>query len=457
MNCGLSLKRLLSFLVMLCALAATMPSAIAQNQRTPVGDPDFARSLFTGAYDDASRYLDRLEAIGCITPEGYRQLEKEAQDVLADLDATYQRVRFAIAGDKTEFQRDLGDEPKLYADILKELARLKKNPCPPDAVFRTVGPTGQAVNPPLANPPPAPPAPPVKCKACEKLAAGIAELDARIAKLEREEASLRKAVNSPGVQKALQEDDARLASLRQQRAELEEQKRKCEDACKPKQTSWTGTYIGGELVKNSGWVHSTERLAATGLVTNQFSDSADPVGGGFLIGYRFAPLASNIVVSPFASFDFMNAPVNHTFIGGSYLGTTAKFMGTFGVKAGPQVGAGVWIYGIGGLSVMNETLNVNFIPISSSQSAWVAGGTAGVGGAWQPAFLQRFGHPVSLFAEYQHTWWQDANFNTPAASPFFNYTFARQDDVVKLGFTVDLSPAAPAPAGPRYVKALPAK
>ena len=88
----------------------------------------------------------------------------------------------------------------------------------------------------------------------------------------------------------------------------------------------------------------------------------------------------------------------------------------------------------------------------------VAGGTVGVGGAWRPSFLQGYGHPVSLFAEYQHTWWQDANFNTPAASPFFNYTFARQDDVVKFGFTVDLSPAAPAPvAGPRYVKALPAK
>lgn len=63
---------------------------------------------------------------------------------------------------------------------------------------------------------------------------------------------------------------------------------------------------------------------------------------------------------------------------------------------------------------------------------------------------------MSLFAEYHHTWWQDANFNTPAAWPLFNYTFARQDDVVKVGFTVDLSPAAP-PAGPRYVKTLPSK
>jgi hypothetical protein len=229
--------------------------------------------------------------------------------------------------------------------------------------------------------------------------------------------------------------------------------------CPPPQTSASsGLYLGGELVKNWGWVRSTERLATTDFVTNQFSDHADPVGGGFLIGYKFAPWANSVIVSPFASFDFINAPVNHTFPNGSYLGTTANFMGTAGVKVGPQIGAGVWLYGIAGVSVLNETLNVNFIPVSSSQSAWVAGGTVGVGGAWQPAFLQGYGHPVSLFAEYQHTWWQDANFNRPATSPFFNYTFARQDDVVKFGFTVALGPAAPPVAAPTYpVKALPGR
>jgi hypothetical protein len=219
-----------------------------------------------------------------------------------------------------------------------------------------------------------------------------------------------------------------------------------------------GLYGGIQLIKNWGEVRSIERLAATDVVTNQFSDRADPLGGGFLIGYKFAPWANSMIVSPFASFDLLHAPVNHTFPGGSYLGTTANFMGTFGVKAGPQVGAGVWLYGIAGVSVLNETLNINFIHVSSSQSAWAAGGTVGVGGAWQPGFLQGFGRPVSLFAEYQHTWWQDANFNTPTASPLFNYTFARQDDVIKFGLTIDLSPAAPPPSmSPRYVKAVPAK
>jgi hypothetical protein len=211
------------------------------------------------------------------------------------------------------------------------------------------------------------------------------------------------------------------------------------------------------LVKNWGGVRSTERLDATGVIFNQFSDRADPFGGGLIVGYKFAPWANNIVVSPFASFDFMHAPVNHTFPNGSFLGTTANFMGVGGVKIGPQLGNGLWLYGIAGVSVLNQTLNVNFIPVASSTSATVAGATVGVGGAWQPSILQGFGRPVSLFLEYQHTWWQDANFNTPAASPAFNYTFRREDDLLKLGFTIPLNAPPPAAAPSYPVKALPPK
>jgi len=228
--------------------------------------------------------------------------------------------------------------------------------------------------------------------------------------------------------------------------------------CPPPQTaSSTGLYLGGELVKNWGRVRSTERLAATDVVTNQFTDSADPFGGGIIVGYKFAPWANNIVVSPFASFDFLHAPVNHTFPGGSFLGITGNLMGTAGVKIGPQLATGVWLYGIAGVSVLNETLNINFIPTASSRNVDVAGATVGFGGAWQPSFLQGFGRPVSLFLEYQHSWWGDANFNTPAASPPFNYTFRREDDVVKFGFTVSLNPPpAPAPSSMVF-KAPPSK
>jgi len=48
------------------------------------------------------------------------------------------------------------------------------------------------------------------------------------------------------------------------------------------------------------------------------------------------------------------------------------------------------------------------------------------------------GRLVSIFAEYEHTWWRDAQFNAPTASPLFNYNFRRQDDILKLGVNVAL-------------------
>ena len=177
------------------------------------------------------------------------------------------------------------------------------------------------------------------------------------------------------------------------------------------------------------------------------------MGGGLIVGAKFTPWANNLVVAPFASFDFLHAAVNHTFANGSFLGSTANFIGTLGVKVGPQF-QNVWLYGIAGVSVLNETLNVNFLPTASSKDANVPGATIGAGVAYKLPNLPN----VSLFAEYHHTWWQDGKFNTPLASPLFHYTFARQDDVAKIGFTVSLgAPPLPAAAPTLPVKALPSK
>jgi hypothetical protein len=214
-----------------------------------------------------------------------------------------------------------------------------------------------------------------------------------------------------------------------------------------------GWYIGGHFIKLTQGLKLDERVADTGEVTHQFSDSKDPLGVGVVVGTKFAPWANNVVVSPFLSFDYLNMSVNHAFPNGSFLGTKSNFAATAGVKVGPQLPMGVWLYGIAGASLLNETLNVNFIPVASSKATTVPGATVGVGAAFQPNFLQGSGSPVSLFLEYQHTWWQDAHFDMPAASPFFNYTFGREDDAVKLGFTVALG--AP-PQVPTYlVKARP--
>jgi hypothetical protein len=206
-----------------------------------------------------------------------------------------------------------------------------------------------------------------------------------------------------------------------------------------------GTTIDSYLV-------STEILALNqnqnqNFVTNRFVDRRDPFGVGVLLGYKFVPWG-NVVVSPFVSFDYLNAPVNHNFPGGSFLGSTANVDGTFGVKVGPQFQM-VWLSGIAGFSVLNETLRVNFVPAASSFNTTVPGETLGAGLAFQPNVLQGFGAPVSLFVEYQHTWWSDATFGMPAAAPLFNFNFARQENFIKFGVTVGFG--GPPPAAPPLV------
>jgi hypothetical protein len=231
-----------------------------------------------------------------------------------------------------------------------------------------------------------------------------------------------------------------------------------EDEHGSRQVNTTGEYYVGlylsETVLN---LIATERQATPPFMqTNEFTDSKDPIGFGLIFGAKYRPFTSNVVVSPFVSFDYLGMSINHTFANGSFLGTRSNVAGTLGVKIGPQFDSGIWLYGIAGASALNEKLQVNFIPVASTTTTTVAGGTAGFGGAWQPRSLQGFGRKVSLFLEYQHTWWQDANFNQPAASPLFNYKFKREDDTVKFGFTVSLSPTVPTVV-PAYVKALPAK
>ena len=212
----------------------------------------------------------------------------------------------------------------------------------------------------------------------------------------------------------------------------------------------SGGYIGGELAKNWGRVRSTERLAATDVVTNQFTDTGDPVGGGIVAGYNFIPWANNWVIGPFASFDWLRLTINH--IGpGFLLGTTTNWIANLGGKAGYMVAPDWQVYGLAGAAWLNADLNVNFAT-AASKTATTPGFTLGLGTEYHPNAWQVAGHPVSLFAQYQHTWYADANFNTPASSPLFNYAFRRDDDTLKFGFNIYFSGPPPAPAKPILTK-----
>jgi opacity protein-like surface antigen len=200
--------------------------------------------------------------------------------------------------------------------------------------------------------------------------------------------------------------------------------------------NWTAFSLGVYLISiNRGDQNTTETSAATGAVTNTFRNIGDPLGVGLAASYYFAPWANNIRVGPFVSFDLLHQTINQTFPSGFFLGTTTHWVLTSGVKGGFVVTPSLFIYGLAGASWLNESLNINFAT-ASSKNTTTPGFTAGLGVEYMPSVLQRFGLPVSIFVQYQHTWWQDATFNTPASSPLFNYTFRREDDTVKVGVNV---------------------
>ncbi len=204
---------------------------------------------------------------------------------------------------------------------------------------------------------------------------------------------------------------------------------------------WSGMYFGLNTVKNWGHTQTNERSAATGTLTNQFTDSGDPIGGGLSTGFNFAPWHNGnkgwgrLRLGPFAEFDYLNQTINHTFAGGSFIGTTTHWSATGGLKVGGIVLPGVFIYGITGVSWLNEDQNISWGGGSSSKTT-IPGFTFGPGVEYQPSILQGFGLPISVYAQYQHTWWGDAHNNTPAASPAFNYTNGREDDTIKFGVNV---------------------
>ncbi|HET7889596.1 MAG TPA: hypothetical protein VFL62_25475 [Bradyrhizobium sp.] len=215
---------------------------------------------------------------------------------------------------------------------------------------------------------------------------------------------------------------------------------------------WTGFSLGTYLIGiNRAKEEIVETSRDTGDKTNSFRPVGDPQGFGVQAAYLFSPWHDALRVGPFASFDVLHQTVNQNFAGGQFLGTTTHWLVTTGGKFGGVVTPDIFVYGLAGVSWLNRNLNVNFATAASS-TVNTAGFTAGFGGEWHPLSWQLAGHPVTLFAQYQHTWWDTANFYAPASSPAFNYAFTRGDDTVKFGVNFYFGAGPQAPSYP--VKAL---
>jgi hypothetical protein len=218
---------------------------------------------------------------------------------------------------------------------------------------------------------------------------------------------------------------------------------------------WTALSLGTYLIGlNRAQVHETETSRATDTVTGDFHPVGDPPGFGVQATYLFGPWNNSFRIGPFGSFDVLHQTVNQNFAGGQFLGTTTHWLATAGVKLGSVVTPDVFVYGLAGTSLLSQNLNVNFATAATS-SVNTPGFTLGFGGEWHPPSWRVGGSLVTLFAQYQHTWWNTANFNAPASSSTFNYAFRREDDTLKFGVNFYFG-APPAPASPAYPVKAPA-
>jgi hypothetical protein len=225
------------------------------------------------------------------------------------------------------------------------------------------------------------------------------------------------------------------------------------------QTSWTGPFGGAQFVLSISHVFTNEFSAATGVQTNHFSDSGNGFGGGINGGFNWMPWGGSIVTGVVFDANGLSDKVNHTFPGGTFIGSTVNFEGSADVRAGVLVTPSTLLYGQTGVSVSDQRLQINFGGPITDTTQWTAGYNLGGGAEWKlPATALPWGRSTSLFVSYDHTWWSKASLGMPAASPFFNYTWLRQSDAVMAGLRIYFgAPAATVSPGIMVVKAPPSK
>ena len=198
-------------------------------------------------------------------------------------------------------------------------------------------------------------------------------------------------------------------------------------------SNFSGFYVGAEFMGNWGKLGITEMDRFNNAVTNQFDRSGKRDGFGFQFGYKFAPWNNGVTVNPFVSTDFFDQTIRQSFPNTTYLGTATNWALTTGVKIGYDVRPDVNIYSLGGATFLNQKAEINFGGPITSETKTVPGLALGIGAEYKPSFLQGYGVPVSVYAQYQHTWYKDVHLDNPTASPGFNYAFQRSDNIVKLG------------------------
>lgn len=188
--------------------------------------------------------------------------------------------------------------------------------------------------------------------------------------------------------------------------------------------TWTGFYVGGMGVVNFGHFDWSEFDALSGQQTNSNSKSGAGGGGGVVIGYNSGSWFGGAFTAM-----FLDQTLSYNFANGASIGEKIKTILTAAAQASWYPNPQFRLYALGGPALVEKEFNINFTT-SSSEDQWLWGGTLGAGAEY------RINTTLSVFVQYQHIWVEDGHFNMPSASPFFNYKFENNIDIVAAGVNV---------------------
>jgi opacity protein-like surface antigen len=193
-------------------------------------------------------------------------------------------------------------------------------------------------------------------------------------------------------------------------------------------TPWTGPSVG--IAGLGGWSTSsnTEVQSATGAVFRRFETLGGGAGGAFDFGYDWPAGDGRLLIGGVGEIGFLSDQ------GGHVLQTTTGPMGLALLRAGVSPLPAMLLYGATGVAVAGQSARINFGGPITQQNRATPGATLGAGGEYAiGAAPALYGKPVSLFAEYQHVWWDRDTIDMPAAVPTLNLRWQRQTNIVRAG------------------------
>lgn len=213
-------------------------------------------------------------------------------------------------------------------------------------------------------------------------------------------------------------------------------------------------FVGAEGVANYNSLGILEKDADTGAPKNGFGESSRAGGGGVIVGFNTDILSRAFLlpnyplpqrpggtVAPFTtvervvfSADFFDQKTNHVFPANpqTFIGATSRYMVSGEMQFGINVAPGVQIYGIGGVTILNQDLNINLGGLGTSENKTLVGPTYGAGLGYQIP-----GSAVTSFVQWEQTPFATKTLTRPAASPGFTYNFTNTSNRIKAGILVN--------------------